>query len=155
LTLVFQVLAKHHLFIKESKCLFAQQSLEYLGHVITAQVIITDPSKITVVNQWPVPTNVKELRGFLGLVGYYMHFIKNYGIISRPLTELLKKGVLFMWSSIAQQTFEAVKQALTTTPILALLTSASLLFWKSTHQIWTLELCCYWRAIPLLISARV
>jgi hypothetical protein len=98
LTLVFQVLTKHHFFIKESKCLFAQQSLEYLGHVITTQGITTYPSKVAAVNRWPAPSNVKELRGFLGLAGYYKRFIKNYDIISRPPTQLLKKGVLFIWS---------------------------------------------------------
>jgi hypothetical protein len=98
LTLVFQVLTKHHFFIKESKRLFAQQSLEYPGHVITTQGITTYPSKVAVVNRWPAPSNVKELRGFLGLADYYRRFIKNYGIISRPLTQLLKKGVLFIWS---------------------------------------------------------
>jgi hypothetical protein len=120
LTLVFQVLTKHHFFIKESKRLFAQQSLEYPGHVITTQGITTDPSKVDVVNRWPAPSNVKELRGFLGLAGYYRRFIKNYGIISRPLTHLLKKGVLFIWSDTAQQAFEAVKQALTIAPVVAL-----------------------------------
>jgi hypothetical protein len=64
LTLVFQVLAQHHFYIKESNCFFAQQSLEYLSHVITAQGITTYPSKITAINQWPIPLNVRELRGF-------------------------------------------------------------------------------------------
>jgi hypothetical protein len=99
LTLVFQVLAKHQFFIKKSKCLFAQESLEYLSHVITTLGIATDPSNIIAINQWSVPANVKELRGFLGLAGYYRRFIKNYGIISAPLTNLLKKGVVFLWSS--------------------------------------------------------
>jgi hypothetical protein len=68
---VFQTFATHQFFIKASKCLFAQQSLEYLGHVITVEGIATDPSKIQAIKRWPVPTNVKELREFLGLAGYY------------------------------------------------------------------------------------
>jgi hypothetical protein len=120
LTLILQVLAKHQFFIKESKCLFAQQSLEYLGHVITSEGIATDPSKVAAVSQWPVPTNVKELRGFLGLASYYKCFIKNYGIISYPLTNLLKKGVVFLWSSTVQQAFEAVQHALSIAPVLSL-----------------------------------
>jgi hypothetical protein len=95
-TMVFQTLAAHHFFIKANKCLFAQQSLEYLGHVIIAEGIATDSSKIEAVNLWPVPANDKELRGVLGLAGYYRRFIRNYGVISRPLTELLKKGALFL-----------------------------------------------------------
>jgi hypothetical protein len=74
--LVFQVLDKHQFYIKESKCLFAQPSLEYLGHVITSEGIATDPSKVAAVKKWPVPTNVKNLRGFLRLADYYRHFIK-------------------------------------------------------------------------------
>jgi hypothetical protein len=69
-----------------------------LGHVITSKGIATDPSKVAAINQWPVPTSMKELRGFLGLAGYYRRFIKNYGIISHPVTNLLKKGEVFLWS---------------------------------------------------------
>jgi hypothetical protein len=91
LTMVFQMLDKHQFYIKERKFLFAQSSLEYLGHVITSEGNATDPYKVAAVKQWPVPTNVNELRSFLGLTDYYIHFIKNYGITSRPLTNLLKK----------------------------------------------------------------
>jgi hypothetical protein len=100
--------------------LFAQQSLEYLGHIITVEGIATNPSKVEAVNKWPIPTNVKGLRGFLGLAGYYRRFIQNYGIISRPITDLLKKGTLFVWSETVQQAFDAVKQALSSAPVLAL-----------------------------------
>jgi hypothetical protein len=91
LTSVLQIIANNQFFIKESRCLFAEQSLEYLGHVITSEGIATDPSKVQAVNQWPIPRNVKELREFLGLASYYRRFIQNYGILSRPLTNLLRK----------------------------------------------------------------
>jgi hypothetical protein len=71
LTLVFQTLAQHQFLIKYSKCMFAQQSLEYLGHIITAKGIATDLAKIEAISKWPVPTNLRQLRGFLGLAGYY------------------------------------------------------------------------------------
>jgi hypothetical protein len=120
LTKVFQTLTAHQFFIKASKCLFAHQSLEYLGHVITVEGIATEPSKVEAVNRWPIPTNIRELWGFLGLAGYYRRFIRNYGIISRPLTNLLKKGTLFVWPGTVQQAFDALKQALSLAPVLAL-----------------------------------
>lgn len=91
---VFAILAQHEFYLKASKCSFAQQELEYLGHIIGAQGVSTDPSKVAVVQQWPVPKNVKQLQGFLGLAGYYRKFIKNYGVISRTLTDLLKKNTV-------------------------------------------------------------
>jgi hypothetical protein len=92
---VFQILRAHKLTLKQSKCLFAQQNLEYLGHVLGTNDIATNSSKIAAVQAWPRPINLKQLRGFLGLMGYYRKFIQHYGTISRPLTHLLKKGMVF------------------------------------------------------------
>ena len=66
---VMEILQDNKLYIKRSKCLFAQPRLEYLGHVISGEGVATDPEKITAVKQWPTPANLKELRGFLGLTG--------------------------------------------------------------------------------------
>lgn len=95
---VFTILSEHQLLLKWSKCSFAQQSLEYLGHIISQQGVATDPKKIEAVANWPQPTDAKQLRGFLGLLGYYRKFIKNYGLLSHPLTDLLKKDTLFHWT---------------------------------------------------------
>lgn len=67
LELVFQVLKDQQLFLKASKCSFAQNSLEYLGHIISSQGIATDPAKTAAMQQWPTPTNFTSLRGFLVL----------------------------------------------------------------------------------------
>jgi hypothetical protein len=116
---VLALLRDEKLFVKRSKCSFACQSLEYLGHIVSADGVSTDPRKTQAMQDWPQPTNVTELRGFLGLTGYYRKFVKNYGIIARPLTNLLKKKG-FIWSDQATAAFLALKAAMTSTPVLQL-----------------------------------
>jgi hypothetical protein len=91
---------------------FVQRSISYLGHVISANGLSTDPAKIKVISEWPKPANVKALRSFLGLAGYYRKFVRNFGIIAKPLTELLKKDVMFIWTSVHDYAFQALKSAL-------------------------------------------
>ena len=82
-----------------SKCDFAKQEIAYLGHVISSEGVSTDASKIATIKNWLVPIDVKQVRGFMGLTRYYRKFIKNYGMISKPLTELLKGGYVCMDTS--------------------------------------------------------
>jgi len=107
--------------LKLTKCTFAQRSISYLGHIISANGLSTDPAKIKVISEWPQPANVKALRSYLGLAGYYRKFVRNFGIIAKPLTELLKKDVLFIWTSVHDSVFQALKSALCSSPVLALL----------------------------------
>ena len=111
LAAVLQTLADHNLFAKPSKCSFAQESIAYLGHIISSKGVSTDPQKTQAVQDWPVPTNVKEIRGFLGLTGYYRRFIKHYSLTSKPLTLILKKGAQFVWSSVTQEAFDTLSIA--------------------------------------------
>ena len=120
LRLVLSMLAKHQWKVKLSKCAFAQRQVGYLGHIISSTGVSTDPTKITAIDTWPTPANVKEVCGFLGLAGYYRKFIRHYGIICRSLTNLLKKGTMFRWSDIEDSAFRTLKQALVTAPVLAL-----------------------------------
>lgn len=108
------------MFAKPSKCSFALKQLEYLGHIISKTRVATDPAKTLVMQNWPVPSSVADLRGFLGLTGYYRKFVKYYGLLAKPLIELLKKNLPFQWTSVTQQAFETLKQAMITTPVLSL-----------------------------------
>lgn len=87
---VFQLLRENQLKVKLSKCSFAQPSVQYLGHVISAQGVSVDPDKVQCVLDWPKPKILKALRGFLGLCGYYRRFVRHFGPIAKPLTDMLK-----------------------------------------------------------------
>ena len=115
----FEILRQHQFFVKISKCAFGQQELEYLGHIVTPQGVQVDQGKIKAMLNWPRPTNISELRGFLDLTGYYRKFVRNCGIIARALTNLLKKGK-FAWTKDAETAFQELKQAMTSTPTLAM-----------------------------------
>lgn len=96
-----------------------QQSIQYPGHVISEAGVATDPEKTAAMADWPLLTNATKLHGFLGLTGYYQKFILHYGLISKPLTQLLmKKG--FKWNEQATSAFIASKTAMMNTPVLAL-----------------------------------
>ena len=118
--LVLEVLREHKLFANRKKCCFAGSKVEYLGHVLLGRGVEVDPEKIRAVKQWPIPTNVREVRGFLGLTGYYRRFVQHYGSMAAPLTQLLKLGA-FKWNEEAQEAFEKLQRAMMTLPILALL----------------------------------
>ena len=119
LEVVLKVLRENRLYAKLSKCSFAQQRIEYLGHMISSEGVSMEEGKIKDVLDWPTPNSVKALRGFLGLTGYYKRFIKHYGIICRPVTDLLKKDG-FCWNEQADAAFKKLKQIMCTSPVLRL-----------------------------------
>nr|CAJ00278.1 hypothetical protein [Lotus japonicus] len=116
---VFAVLRKHSFYVKRSKCAFFTPVIEYLGHFISASGVSTDSTKIKAIQDWPEPVTIKQLRGFLGLTGYYRRFIKGYSILASPLTDLLRKDG-FHWSAAASAAFLQLKNALVQAPVLAI-----------------------------------
>ena len=93
--------------------------MEYLGHVVSREGVRADPRKLTAVQKFPTPTNLKTLRSFLGLASYYRRFIPNFSKVAGPLHSLTKKDVPFTWTSECQQIFGKLKCLLTTSPVLA------------------------------------
>src|SRR6266511_2123677 len=117
---VLQTLRKHHLYAKFSKCEIFKQKVEYLGHYISSEGISVDLRKVNAVKEWPMPSNVSELRSFLGLTSYYRKFIKSFSIIAAPLTMLLHKDQPYKWNEAQQLAFDELKRQLTSAPILLL-----------------------------------
>ncbi|KAL0534211.1 hypothetical protein IC582_028499 [Cucumis melo] len=116
---VLSTLREHTLYANKKKCSFAQSKIEYLGHIISGGGVEVDPEKIRSIADWPIPTNVREIWGFLGLTEYYRRFVQHYGSIAAPLTQLLKKGG-FMWNKEAEEAFEKLKNAMISLLVLAL-----------------------------------
>jgi hypothetical protein len=103
---------------KPSKCAFGVQEVEYLGHIVSHEVVKVDHNKIKYMREWPIPKTLKKLKGFLGLTGCYHKFVNYYGQILAHLTTLLKKEE-YPWTQEETKYFEKLKQVMCTTPILA------------------------------------
>ena len=124
---LLQRLQEVNLKLKPSKCSLMQKKVVYLGHVVSGDGIATDPEKVKLVEEWPTPTNLKQLRGFLGLTGYYRKFVRDYAHIAGPLNRLLKKDQAYEWTEDCQEAFDELKRAMTSPPVLALRTTKILL----------------------------
>lgn len=118
ISLVFDFLRKAGLKIKLSKCTFLKKEVEYLGHIVTEHGMKPDPKKQLVIQNYPVPENVDQVRSFLGLAGYYRKFVKNYADKAHPLTKLTGKNVEWAWGPEQQTAFQQLKNCLTSPPIL-------------------------------------
>jgi hypothetical protein len=103
LCMVLQRLRDHKLYAKFSKCELWLDSVNFLGHTISNDGIFVDPSKVQEVMDWKPPKSVHQIRSILGLEGYYRRFIPDFSRIAKPMTELLKKGVKFVWSEECDQ----------------------------------------------------
>ncbi|GJT39801.1 putative reverse transcriptase domain-containing protein [Tanacetum coccineum] len=117
---IIELLKKEELYAKFSKCEFYVNTVKFLGHVIDSSGIHVDPAKIEAVKNGASPTTPSEIRQFLGLVGYYMRFIKGFSKIAKPMTKLTQKNQNFNWGEEQEEAFQLLKQKLCAAPILAL-----------------------------------
>ena len=117
---VLQLLREHQLFAKWRKCTFCTRQIEYLGSIVSEEGISVDPTKIKDIIEWPRPTSVSEIRGFLGISRWYRTFLRNYVLIATPLTNLLRKGSKINWETQHEESFEELKTYVTSTPCLKL-----------------------------------
>jgi len=117
---VLDVLKANRLTVALHKCNLNQPSILFLGHIISGEGVATDPAKIAALQQFPKPTDVSRLRSFLGTCNYFRRFVRKYAEIVRPLTDLLRQNVPYVWSDACQTAFDTIKQLLTTAPVLTL-----------------------------------
>ena len=114
---VLDILRQHQFYAKASKCKFFLREVEYLGHVVGADGIRIAEERLAVVKDWPVPTNLKEVRSFIGLANYFRRFIRQFAEIAHPLYALTKNGAPFKWGEEQLAAFIGLRDALTTAPV--------------------------------------
>lgn len=105
--------------LKPTKCHWFKRSVKFLGHVVSDKGVQCDPDKVACIVNWHAPHTVREVRSFLGLVSYYRRFVPNCSSLMKPLLNLLRKIVRFVWNIFCDDAFESLKRSLTTSPILA------------------------------------
>lgn len=116
---VFDKLQEANLRLHPEKCQFALPKVKFLGHILSSSGVAVDPDKVEKVKVFPRPTNVTQLRQFMGLCNFYRRFVKGYAKLATPLNELLRKDVTFLWTQACEESFQALKSALMLTPTLA------------------------------------
>jgi hypothetical protein len=116
---ILQRLRDHQLYARFSKCAFWMMEVPFLGHVISAEGIAVDPSKVQEVLDWKSPRSVTQIHSFLGLAGYYRRFILNFSKIAKLMTKLLEKDTKFKWSLQYEEAFLTLDKLVTTAPVLA------------------------------------
>ena len=115
---VLACLSDFGLQLKAKKCTFMQTEVIFLGHIVGRTGLACDPSKLSAVRNWHAPDKVKAVRQFVGFVGYYRRFVKDFAGLAEPLVALTRKGAPFVWTDRQQTAFEALKPCLIRAPIL-------------------------------------
>jgi hypothetical protein len=120
LKMVLRRLREHQLYAKLSKYEFWIHEVLFLGHIINQDGLAVDPKKVADILNWKAPKDVRGIKSFIRMAGYYRRFIEGFSKISRPMIALLAKKVEFKWTQKCQEAFEELKEKLTTTPVLVL-----------------------------------
>ncbi|XP_052734108.1 uncharacterized protein LOC128196656 [Vigna angularis] len=136
LRVVLGVLKEKELYAKLSKCEFWMKSVQFLGHVVSAEGISVDPAKVRAVLEWESPRSVTEVRSFVGLAGYYRRFIEGFAKIVAPLTQLTRKDQSFAWTDRCEASFQELKGKLTSAPVLIIPDTAQPfeVYYDASHQ---------------------
>jgi hypothetical protein len=113
-------LREHKLYLRYDKCEFAKSRIEYLGVIISQNHVEMDPVKIAGVAEWPTPTSKKEVQSFVGFVNFYRRFIADFSLHARPLFDLTKKDVPFVWGTREDFAFVELKRMVTSAPVLVM-----------------------------------
>ena len=114
---MLKLLEDHQLYEKYSNHFFGLKEVKYLGHTVSHGGVKVDPKKIKSMMEWNIPKTLKNLRGFLALIGYFHKFVRNYGRIETPLTTLTKKYT-FPWTPEETQDFKQLEEEMWKDPIL-------------------------------------
>jgi len=117
---VLELLRENRLYIKKSKCEFGQKQVGFLGSTISEEGLAVDQHKIDAIKTWPIPKNVHNIRSFLGLASFYRKFVDHFSEKASPLTALLAKTIPYSWGKEQQDSFDEIKQALISAPVLIL-----------------------------------
>jgi hypothetical protein len=117
---VLQRLRDCQLYAKLSKCEFWISEVLFLGHIINREGLVVDPKKVTTILDWKAPKDVRGIKSFIGMAGYYRRFIEGLSKITMSMTALLAKKVEFKWTPACQKSFKTLKEKLTTAPVLIL-----------------------------------
>jgi hypothetical protein len=116
---VLQRFERANLQLQPTKCVFAQAQVEYLGYIESRDGVKASPNKTKAVRQYPIPTNAKQVRSFLGLASFYRRLVPKFAEIAKPLTELIRKNIQFKWEVLQQTAFDKLKDLLCSDQVLA------------------------------------